>query len=192
MTFNWLGKELNLTGVQSHRPEMVDRRKMEKEIRGNGNKGTLMQILLLDGVTSSGEDDKPTWGIYQQQQMKALIGSSTWESHLKHLDVVFSILATHQLFVKKEKCCFGVSQIHYLGHLIKEGEVKMDPNKIAAIEEWPKPTTVTAMRGFLGLTGYYRKFVKDYGKIAAPLTEMLKKNNFKWSHEAELAFVELK
>lgn len=120
------------------------------------------------------------------------IYSSTWESHLQHLQIVFSILSDHQLYVKKEKCCFGATEIQYLGHIISEGDVKMEPSKISAIEDWSKPTSVTALRGFLGLTGYYQKFIKDYGKIAAPLTEMLKKNNFKWTPKAEGAFQELK
>lgn len=64
----------------------------------------------------------------------------------------------------------------------------MDPNKIGAIKEWPKPTTVTALGGFLGLLGYYQKFVKGYGKIMAPLNDMLKRNNYRWSHEAEYAY----
>ncbi|KAL9272508.1 Retrovirus-related Pol polyprotein from transposon 17.6-like protein [Drosera capensis] len=97
-----------------------------------------------------------------------LIYNSTWETYLQHLQFVFFILANQQHYVKKEKCCFGTIEIRYLRHIIREGEVRMEPSKITAIEDWPKPTLVTALRGFLGLTGYYRKFIKDYGKIAAP------------------------
>ena len=97
-----------------------------------------------------------------------LIYSSTWVEHLKHVRIAFSILLAHQLAVKKEKCQFGQTQIKYLGHIICQNGVKVDPEKIKAMMEWPKPGTIKALRGFLGLMGYYRMFIAGYGKIAAP------------------------
>lgn len=70
--------------------------------------------------------------------------------------------------------------------------VKVDPEKLAAMKEWPSPTIVKSLRGLLGLIGYYRRFIKCYGSIAAPLTQLLKKNRFKWVEETEEAFLKLK
>ena len=82
--------------------------------------------------------------------------------------------------------------MEYLGHLIFEAGVSTDPKKVEAMLAWPKPTTVRALRGFLGLTGYYWQFVKGYGTISKPLTELLKNGGFNWGQKAETAFKKLK
>ena len=76
----------------------------------------------------------------------------------------------------------------YLGHKISKEGVQVDPSKIKAIMEWPKPDNISKLRGFLGLTGYYRRFVKNYTHKTAPLTNLLKKNSFQWNSEAENVF----
>ncbi|XP_041995688.1 uncharacterized mitochondrial protein AtMg00860-like [Salvia splendens] len=100
--------------------------------------------------------------------------------------------ATTEFFIKKSKCSFGVSTIDYLGHIIADGGLHTDPSKIAAISAWPTPTTVKQLRGFLGLTGYYRRFVKHYSIIVSPLIELLKKDGFVWSDGAKQSFEALK
>ena len=121
-----------------------------------------------------------------------LIHSNSWEEHLQHVKFVLNILRSHNLFLKREKCQFGQTQIKYLGHLIDVEGVSVNPQKVAAMMEWPKPKTPKALRGFLGLTGYYRKFIRNYGKIVSPLTNMLKKDSFAWTSASERAFQDLK
>ncbi|XP_004301871.1 PREDICTED: uncharacterized protein LOC101305766 [Fragaria vesca subsp. vesca] len=94
--------------------------------------------------------------------------------------------------INESKCSFGVSQVEYLGHIISSKGVAVDPAKIECIKKWGKPATLKGLRGLLGLTGYYRKYVRNFGTIAKPLTDMLKKDNFKWTIESEIAFEALK
>jgi hypothetical protein len=107
-----------------------------------------------------------------------LVYSRSWEDHLLHVKQVLGILADHQLFVKLSKCQFGVLSVGYLGHLISSEGVAVDPEKIHAVQNWPVPTSPKGVRGFLGLAGYYRKFVRGFGVIAAPLTKLLTKMGF--------------
>ena len=93
--------------------------------------------------------------------------------------------------MKRSKCSFGVDSVAYLGHIISAAGVAMDPAKVQAIHDWPQPRSARAVRGFLGLAGYYRKFVHNYGTIAAPLTALLKEG-FAWTTEAAVAFSALK
>ena len=107
-----------------------------------------------------------------------LIYSRTWADHLRHIRAVLSELQRQQLFLKRAKCAFASTSVAYLGHVISEAGVAMDPAKVQAILDWPVPRSAQAVRGFLGLAGYYRKFVHNYGTVAAPLTALLKKEGF--------------
>ena len=121
-----------------------------------------------------------------------LVYSSSWQEHLQHVKTIFELLRQHQLFVKFNKCEFGKHKLEYLGHIISADGVKVDQSKIQAMLDWPRPTTVTELRAFLGLTGYYRKFVHNYGIIACALTNLLKKGKFQWDEAVKKAFENLK
>lgn len=85
------------------------------------------------------------------------------------------MLRRHQLFAKESKCLFGCKEVGYLGHIIYGQGVRTYPDKLKAMVEWPQPKNLKALRGFFGLTRYYRRFIKGYGSIAAALTVLLKK-----------------
>jgi hypothetical protein len=121
-----------------------------------------------------------------------LIYSRSWTEHLQHLSTVFELLRANHLYVRQDKCNFGQQRVNYLGHVIDRDGVAVDSDKIQAMLAWPKPQSLKALRGFLGLTGYYCKFVKHYGIIARSLTQLLKKDAFGWNEEAEDSFLRLK
>lgn len=121
-----------------------------------------------------------------------MVYSKTLGDHQKHLREVLKVLKVNHLFAKRSKCKFGCIRVYYLGHVITENEISVDPKKLQAIRDWPRQKTVKALRDFLGLTCHYRKFVRDYGGIASPLTEMLKKGAYRWTRESESAFKQLK
>ncbi|CAM8929394.1 unnamed protein product [Rhodiola kirilowii] len=121
-----------------------------------------------------------------------LVYSQTMEDHVKHLQMVLEELHRQKLFAKYKKCLFGQCSVEYSGHIVSGKGVEADPSKVEAMKSWPRPKTLRELRGFLGLTGYYKKFVRRYGEIAQPLTYLLKKDSFKWDEEAEGAFERLK
>ena len=111
---------------------------------------------------------------------------------MHHLQQVFDIFLQHQLFLKLSKCDIGDSRVEYLGHVISAQGVAMDFKKVDSVLEWPFLTCTKDLRGFLGLTGYYCRFIRGYGIIAKPLTDLLKKGNYHWSMQAQHAFDALK
>jgi transposase InsO family protein len=121
-----------------------------------------------------------------------LVYSVSLEEHVLHLDQVFSSLLSAQFYLKQSKCLFAQRKLEYLGHIISGEGVQVDPSKISAMVDWPVPTSTTSLRGFLGLTGFYRKFIRNYAAIATPLTKLLRKDAFLWTAEAQTAFESLK
>ena len=107
-----------------------------------------------------------------------LVFSQNLDLHLQHLRTVLGLLLHHQLYAKRSKWVFGSSEVEYLGHIISGQVVHIDPKKTATMMAWPFPTSIKALKGFLGLTGYHKKFFHNYGGIFAPLTMLLKKNSF--------------
>ena len=105
-----------------------------------------------------------------------VVFSSSLEEHVQHLKLVFQKLKENQLYAKLEKCSFAQERIKFLGHIVDQGSIRMDQDKVKAIQEWQPPSSVSELRSFLGLANYYRRFVEDYSKIATPLTELLKKS----------------
>lgn len=112
--------------------------------------------------------------------------------HEYHLDQVLAVLHQHHLFANEKKRSFGQDSIEYLGHIVSGDGVSADPAKVEAMVHWPIPTNLKELRGFLGLTSYYRKFVTGYSHIAGPLINVLRKDNFHWDEAANNAFVALK
>jgi hypothetical protein len=105
-----------------------------------------------------------------------LVYSATLDDHLRHLQQVFELLEVDQWKIKLSKCTFAQNQVSYLGHLISIHGVATNSSKITAIADWPAPKNIKELRSFLGLAGYYRKFVKNFGIICRPLTQLLKKD----------------
>ena len=123
-----------------------------------------------------------------------LIFSKTIAEHKAALDAVFSRLAAHKLYLRPDKCALLLKQVEFLGHVLDTSGVHMQRNKVDAITEWPYPSNVTELQQFLGLCNYYRRFIKSYAKIAAPLTELLRSStgSFEFGETQRAAFAKLK
>ena len=122
-----------------------------------------------------------------------LVFSNHIEDHVKHLRIVFHLLRTSVLFAKKSKCEFFREKLEYLGHMISNQGVEPTTQKIEAIRNWPTPKTPKHIKSFLGLVGFYRKFIEGYARIASPMTNLLRKNvKFDWSLQCQTSFDSLK
>jgi hypothetical protein len=122
-----------------------------------------------------------------------LIYSMDEEEHDKHLHLVLQKLRDHQLYAKMTKYEFWLKEVPFLGHVISEGGIFVDPSKIEDVLSWNTPTSVSDIRSFLGLAWYYRRFIEGFSKISKPMTELLRKDKkFEWSAKCEDSFQGLK
>ncbi|KAL5738445.1 hypothetical protein ACOSP7_031206 [Xanthoceras sorbifolium] len=118
-----------------------------------------------------------------------LIYSKNLDEHVVHLKSVLDVLRKEKLFANLKKCTFCTNKLVFLGFVVSAQGIQVDEEKVCAIQEWPSPTTIGNVRSFHGLASFYRRFVKDFSSLAAPLTEVIKKNvGFKWGEEQEKAF----
>lgn len=121
-----------------------------------------------------------------------LIYSACPDDHLRHLELTFQVLSDNQFALKITKCFFAQNQVEYLGHLVSHKGVEPLASKVEAIQQWPTLRTVRAVRSFLGLVGFYRRFICGYASIAAPLVQVTTLAEFKWPPQAQAAFEQLK
>jgi hypothetical protein len=118
-----------------------------------------------------------------------LVYSRNEREHTKHLHTLLQRLRDHQLYAKLSKCDFWLRENKFLGHTISQDGISVDPKKVQEVMNWKPPTTVRWIRSFLGLAGYYRRFIPDFSRIAKPMTELLKKGvKYEWSQKCEYAF----
>ncbi|GJZ81828.1 putative reverse transcriptase domain-containing protein [Tanacetum coccineum] len=121
------------------------------------------------------------------------IYSRNKEEHANNMRIILELLKKEKLYAKFSKCDFWIRIVQFLGHLIDSQGLHVDPAKIKAVKNWTSPTTPTEIRQFLGLAGYYRRFIKDFSKIAKPLTKLTQKNKkYIWDEDQESAFQLLK
>ena len=122
-----------------------------------------------------------------------LVYSKSHEKHEHHLRITLQTLKDHQLYAKFSKCEFWLENVAFLRHVVSSEGIMIDPKKVETIQQWPRPTSVTEIHSCLGLVGYYRRFVKDFSKIASPLTILTQKNvRYEWLDECEANFHKLK
>jgi hypothetical protein len=122
-----------------------------------------------------------------------LIFSKMEEEHEKHLRMVLEKLRSNQLYAKFSKCEFWLTEVAFLGHVISTGGISVDPSKVKDVLNWMPPMNASEIQSFLGLVGYYRRFINDFSKIAKPMTRLLEKNkDLNWTEECQTSFEELK
>ncbi|GJW88941.1 putative reverse transcriptase domain-containing protein [Tanacetum coccineum] len=149
------------------------------------------EVLIVEAqVTKKGTEDK-----LEEKRLEDVptVRDFLEEDHAEHLKLIFELLKKEELYAKFSKCEFWLSKIQFLGHMIDSEGIHVDPTKIESIKDWASPKTLIEIRQFLGLAGYYRRFIKGFSKISKPMTKLTQKNvKFDWSEKAEAAFQLLK
>ncbi|WVZ94039.1 LOW QUALITY PROTEIN: hypothetical protein U9M48_039981 [Paspalum notatum var. saurae] len=122
-----------------------------------------------------------------------LIYSKTEAEHEEHLRLFLQRLREHKLYAKFSKCEFWIDEVRFLGHIVSKGEIAVDPSNVSTVTNWKVPEIPKEVRGFLGLAGYYRRFIENFSRIAKPMTSLLEKDaEFRWTNAQQAAFDELK
>jgi hypothetical protein len=122
-----------------------------------------------------------------------LVYSKFYEEHEQHLRQTLQTLRSRQLYAKLDKCDFWLKEVTFLGHVVSSKGIFVDPQKVEAVLRWERPTTVTEIHSFLGLAGYYRRFIKGFSTITTSLTRLTRKNiRWEWSKECDESFQKLK
>ena len=122
-----------------------------------------------------------------------LIYSKGRAEHEQHLQLALQVLRENQLYAKLEKCDFWLQEIQFLGHMVSKEGISVDPAKVEAVMRWERPKSVFEIRSFLGLAGYYRRFIENFSRIACPMTRLTRKGvSFDWNDKCEESFQELK
>ena len=169
------------------------------------NRGLFKCLVMFFGLTNSPAifqtvidalfDDLVATGnvIIYMDDILIVTDSNNIEDHIKIVSIVLKHLEDNDLFLKPEKCHFHKHKVEYLGIIIGNGQVKMDPIKVKGITDWPIPTTVSELCSFLSFGNYYKDFIQDYSRIACPLHDLTKKTHaWKWEDDQQTAFDTLK
>ncbi|XP_074327288.1 putative mitochondrial protein AtMg00860 [Apium graveolens] len=123
----------------------------------------------------------------------SLVYSRSKEEHEEHLRLTLQRLKEDKLYAKFKKCEFWLEKVAFPGHIISREGILVDPEKVDALSNWNRPANASKVRSFLGLAGYYRRFVEGFSKIAPPLTQLTRKSHkFEWTNACERSFQELK
>ena len=121
-----------------------------------------------------------------------IYSQSEWEDEY-HLTIILQLFKDHQLYAKFSKCEFWLTEVRFLGHVVSASGVSVDLEKVEAVMSWERPQSIFEIRSFLGLAGYYRRFIEDFSRIAAPMTRLTQKEvKFDWDDRCEEAFKKLK
>ena len=109
-----------------------------------------------------------------------IYSQSKWE-HEDHLRIILQLMKDHQLYSKFSKCEFWLTEVRFLGHVVSASGVSVDPKKVKVVMSWERSKSVFEIRSFLGLAGYYRRFIEDFSRLAAPMTRLTRKKvKFDW------------
>ncbi|KAK4394150.1 Transposon Ty3-I Gag-Pol polyprotein [Sesamum angolense] len=163
----------------------------------DGSMRLCVDYIQLNRITIKNKYPLPRIDDLLDQLKGAIVFSkidlSSREEHEQHLRTILQILREKQLYAKFSKCEFWMEEIAFLGHVVSKEGAQPDPAKVKAIMEWEQPKNVSEVRNFLGLAGYYRRFVEDFSVVAKPSTNLLKKNApFNWNDKCAQSFEELK